>query len=313
MLNKSNKVKYLTIAIILYMLAALSWWTVLLLRLNKQILELKSATPNQDPTALLAEFDKQKLMIVSEGLVFGLALIIGIYLLYRSYKKEVQLTQSQNNFLLSVTHELKTPLSVVKLINQTISTRKISDEKRTELLKDGEREINRLEGMVNNLLTSTKIDYAKVMNPEVVEIDDYIERLVSKMKSRWPNQIELNLKSGKQLNLDRELFETALLNILDNAFQYSLPHPNVMIRTSQNANNTWLEIIDNGVGIKTSEVDKIFNKFYRIGDEETRKTKGSGLGLYLSKEIINMHSGTIQIIKNQPKGSIFRLILPNHE
>jgi len=166
--------------------------------------------------------------------------------------------------------------------------------------------------MVNNLLTSTKIDHAQIVNLETVNIDDFIKSLITKMKNRWPSKLVLNLEADSEVKIDKELFETALLNIIDNAFQYSLPDPQVKIQTRRIKDDTKIEILDNGIGITDSEAKKIFTKFYRVGNEDTRHTKGSGLGLYLSREIIHLHSGSIQLSKNHPKGSIFSLVIPKH-
>lgn len=307
-IKTSNKVKYLTAGVVLYMLAALSWWSLLLLRMNQELYDLRAKSIGVT-VEYSKYYGKQKLMIISEGLFFGIALIIGIYLLYRSYKKEVELTRRQNNFLLSVTHELKTPLSVIKLINQTVSKHKLTNEKRTELLNDGEKEIVRLEGMVNNLLTSTKLDHSYIVNKEKINIDSYLEELVEKMKIRWPNNIRLELKSEAKALLDKELFETAILNLIDNTFQHNKDQVSVIVKSYTHESNIHIEIIDDGVGIEKREQIKIFDKFYKIGNEETRRTKGSGLGLYLTKEIMTMHKGEIKYKSNPPNGSIFSLVL----
>ena len=125
--------------------------------------------------------------------------------------------------------------------------------------------------------------------------------------------VDLDLNSNAQITIDKELFETVLLNLIDNAFQYSMPDPKVLIKTSNQNQHIQIEVRDNGSGIASEEKKNIFDKFYRIGNEETRKTKGTGLGLYLSAEIMKMHNGKISVADNKPNGSIFSLLIPRHE
>jgi len=274
--------------------------------MNQEKYELKliHSDPVQKEMAFI-EFTKTKKMIVGEGVFFGLALIIGIYFLYRSYKQELEGSKRQNNFLLSVTHELKTPLSVLSLTNQTLQSRDLPKEKQKEILIDAGLELERLEDLVNNILTATKIDHQYNAQVEEIKIITFLEELVFKLSSRYSHKLELLFEDDYLIQVDKELFEIALKNLIDNACKYSPDATTVKIKTKIDQNHNTLSIIDQGEGIKPENVSKIFDKFYRAGEESVRNSKGSGLGLYLVKEILNIFNASIHLASNSGKGSTF--------
>lgn len=294
------------IVVVIYMLCALSWWSILLFKMNQEKYELSliHSDPVQKELAY-EEFTKTKKMVLGEGVFFGLALIIGIYFLYRSYKQEIEGSKRQNNFLLSVTHELKTPLSVLSLTNQTLQSRDLPKEKQQEILKDAGLELERLEDLVNNILTATKIDHQYNTQVEAIKINAFLEELILKLSSRYKHQLELQRIDDYVILADKELFEIAVKNLIDNACKYSPNAETVQIVTKINHGQNTLSIIDNGEGIKQEDIHKIFDKFYRAGEERIRKSKGSGLGLYLVKEILSIFNASIQLVSNSNKGSTF--------
>jgi len=293
------------------MLAALCWWSILLLKFNEENYTLKQSLDNYAPTEIRkieSDYQKQRKMILGEGMVFGIALIVGIYFIYRSYRREVDVTKRQNNFLLSITHELKSPLSVVKLINQTLLKRNLNKEQQTELLSDGETEILRLENLISNLLLTTKLDdYARNFVP--APLSEIIQERVNIYNKRYNDRISFSMDQDQLLAIDKELFSTAIDNLISNALKYSEENTKVDIHLSARSKLTTICISDLGKGIPDIEKEKVFNKFYRSGDEETRNSQGSGLGLYLVREIIKLHQGQIIIQDNKPQGSIFVITL----
>jgi len=307
----SSSSKYITTLFMLYMLAALCWWSILLLKFNEENYTLKQSLDNYAPTEIRkieSDYQKQRKMILGEGMVFGIALIVGIYFIYRSYRREVDVTKRQNNFLLSITHELKSPLSVVKLINQTLLKRNLNKEQQTELLSDGETEILRLENLISNLLLTTKLDdYARNFVP--APLSEIIQERVNIYNKRYNDRISFSMDQDQLLAIDKELFSTAIDNLISNALKYSEENTKVDIHLSARSKLTTICISDLGKGIPDIEKEKVFNKFYRSGDEETRNSQGSGLGLYLVREIIKLHQGQIIIQDNKPQGSIFVITL----
>jgi len=303
---KNSSVKYLTILIIFYMLAALAWWTVLLLKFNTANFTLaQTAEMSSFSKEAIEDFAKNKSMIIGEGLVFAIALVTGVYLLYRSYKRELATTHRQNNFLMSVTHELKTPLSVMKLSNETMRKRELDNETQHKLLDIDQKEINRLEGLINNLLLSSKLDQKHVAVNE--DISSLLKQRAELFNVRFPGRVESDIDLNAHAHIDKNMFSTAIDNLLDNALRYSKDKVKLVLKAQQHGIE--IRVIDSGPGISEQEKKKVFDKFYRIGDENIRTTKGTGLGLFLTKSIIETHKGNIQISDNTPRGTIFTITL----
>ena len=250
MANTRNQIRVLMWIIVIYMLAALCWWSILLLKFNDQIFELEQihADAVQKEIAY-KEFNRNKNMIIGEGIFFGLALITGIYFLYRSYKKELEISKRQNNFLLSVTHELKTPLSVLSLTNQTLTSRDLPKEKQQEILHQAGTELERLEDLVNNILTATKIDHQHSTQIENFKVSQILEEILNKLKTRYPNPILLDVQNDFNIHVDKELFELALKNLIDNACKYSSSESEVRIITKKENKLATIAVKDQGIGV----------------------------------------------------------------
>jgi len=165
--NKRRK-RIVALVVIGYMLIALTWWTMLLNKksnseylLKKELLELKSSQNLPDfqlsLNSLQDELDRQRKMILGEGLAFGIMLIIGIILIFRAFRKELELAEKENNFLLSITHELKSPIASIQLILETFKKRKLENSLKEELTDNALGETKRLNALVGNLLYANYI------------------------------------------------------------------------------------------------------------------------------------------------------------
>lgn len=247
-------------------------------------------------------------MILGEGAVFFVILITGFFLTFRSLKKEMEVSNQQKNFLLSVTHELKTPIASLKLYLQTLLKRDLEPAKQNEIFEKSIEDADRLNGLVENILLATKIDD----NGFPLTIDEF-------NLSRMMEETALDMlgTSGKEVDVeffiqpdvtfkgDKDAFNSILQNLISNALKYAPEGSSMCVTLVQKGGETALSISDEGPGVANAEIDKIFNKFYRSGNEETRSKKGTGLGLYIVKKLVEQHNGMIQVQPNKPKGSIF--------
>lgn len=282
-----------------YVVLQFAWWGYHLIELSQELAE--------DGTT-----SKQRvLMIVGEGSVFFLILLLGLWKIRSSIQKDIRLSQRQSNFLLSVTHELKTPLASNKLYLQTLLKRKNLDrDQQEDLLEQAITENKRLEGMIENILTATRIENHRLeLNFEKLELDKEIKRIVETW-SRERTEVKLNLQGNIIANVDPFVVEVAVVNLLENAFKYGGENPVLEVILSKDSDQIVISIKDQGIGIPTKFKDSIFDKFVRIGNEETRLQKGTGLGLYIVKELLKIHGGSISYSHNEPKGSHFKIILP---
>jgi K+-sensing histidine kinase KdpD len=287
-------------ALSVYVILQFSWW-------GFHLIELTKAT---DTNASVV--DKRIMMVVGEGAVFFLMLLLGLWKIRSSIRKEFELSQRQNNFLLSVTHELKTPIAANKLYLQTIQKRNPSEEMRSDLLNKALKENQRLEHLIDNILNAARVEN-RALQPikESVDLVPFINTLVVQFRKRYPNAtIEVTHAPHKTIHIDVFMIETVLSNLVDNAVKYSQENAQIQINASLTDTQVLLTVSDLGLGIKQEDQNTIFSKFYRIGNEETRTQKGSGLGLFIAKEFLKLHGGSIQYKPNNPKGSIFQLSIP---
>ena len=330
MIFNSRKIQIVTFVATLYILMAFGWWWLLLFRKNKENiydkfeivkLQMKAentyiddaqfrATPQYQ--TLIQKYDRQKKMIWGEGSLIFLSLLGGVWFINWSFKKEVALSNQRRNFLLSITHELKSPIASIQLVLQTFQKRKL-DEKQAEMfLTSANKEADRLNELVNNLLLSAKLETAYEPFIEELNVTHLLNDIISKMQIRFPKAVmHIDKNEVPILRGDKQGLISVFTNLLENAVKYSPNVPFIHIKYRYDNNNFIFDVSDNGLGVTPTEKKKVFEKFYRVGNEETRKTKGTGLGLYIVAQIIKAHKGTIQLLDNQPNGSTFHIVLPN--
>ena len=317
--------KFLSYGVMVYMLLALIWWTVLLSRYNHANYEFQLQLSHresmdtqtmiqdeQDLESIEQQYERSKYMIIGEGIVFGLSLIIGIWFIQKAHLKEIENTRKQKNFLLSVTHELKSPVASIRLIAETIMKRTLPQDKIASLNEGIMQESVRLENLINNLLLASRINNEYQYNFEWCDLSGLIDEVTLHIHRSHP---EAKFKvdgpvNGFYILADRESMISVLNNLIENAIKYS-PYPaKVHLSYEIKKNQCVLEISDQGIGIPDDEKSKIFQQFYRIGNEETRQTKGTGLGLYITEKIIVAHKGKITVSDNEPCGTKFTITIP---
>ncbi|MGE0635541.1 MAG: sensor histidine kinase [Bacteroidia bacterium] len=313
MQNKFPRALLLFYILVAYVFIQFCWWAYSLVQLNSEIynlkLEILTMSHAGSPELLIEKANlDQKLysriwMVLGEGSVFFILLSIGVWQTLQSFRKEVSLARQQKNFLLAVTHELKSPIASVKLYLQTLQKRELEREKQNEIVARAIADTDRLGSLVENLLLATKIDRSDYMlHFEELNLSDLLLQIVATHPEN--KRLKTEIQKGIKMQADKLAFTSIVVNLLENALKYS--DQNVIVKL-QCDKNILLGIIDNGPGIPDEEKQKVFEKFYRIGNEDTRKSKGTGLGLYIVKNLSERHNGSIRIRNNQPNGSIFEV------
>ena len=224
----------------------------------------------------------------------------------------------QNEFISTVSHELRTPLTSIRGFSQTLlnSWDKIDEDSKKKFVGIIEEQSNRLINLVENILTVSKINADKPIFKSV-DVNNSIEKVIQLLKQKYKNQ-HIEFKSNKHLpevRLDEEKFQQIMTNLIDNACKYSEEGKTIFVSTSfASSDNVSIKVKDEGVGIKEEDKDKIFEKFIRLENHLTSKTQGNGLGLYITKNLVDTLNGKIGLI-NQETGSEFWLEFPfyNHE
>ena len=285
-----------------YVVVQFVWWGYHLIELTSQI---------NDSSDLVS---KRVVMIIGEGAIFLLLLLIGIWQIRRSIKKELALSKRQKNFLLSVTHELKTPLAANKLYIQTVTKRNLNQKQTNELLTKAIDENSRLEQMIDNILNASRLEN-KVLDPTKEDVDfNLLSNQIKKRFGALSSVAEIKLEIDKDLRLfaDQQMISSILSNLVENALKYARnDHPIVIYGHSAPNNAATFGVKDLGPGIPKELKQDVFKKFYRLDNEETRSQKGTGLGLYIVSQLVEIQGGTIRCIDNEPNGVNFEIQM-NH-
>ena len=304
--------------LVIYVLLQFCWWSYLLYDLNTELYNLKNSPAERSNILKIPpdidRLNKKKIMILGEGVVFLSLLAWGMIQTRKSFKKETQLALQQKNFLLSVTHELTSPIASVKLLLQTLIKRDLPKEKQLDLISRAENEATRLDQMVENILIATQIEnHIYSIHSNQINISELITQLIEQQITIQPTiTFHQLIQKNVMFNCDEIAMKSIILNLLENAIKYSDENPDISIVLSSDQQQILMKISDKGIGISDKEKELVFNKFYRSGSEETRKTKGTGLGLFIVKYLVNQHFGKISIYDNQPKGSIFEIKFKNN-
>ena len=289
-----------------YLVFQLVWWGWQLYKLQFAYLQqLKSEGAKLPENALRNKI----FMIVGEGGVFLLLLFLGIWWIKKNVWQDLTRAQKEKNFLLAVTHELKTPIAAIRLNSQTLKNRKLSEEQSQDLCTDIITESNRLETLVNNILLATQFEQNTVLgNWQKTDLSALVEAQIKRFQQLFPERtVNSNIHSNVFLQAEENMLVSLLFNLLENANKYSPVSEPISVLLKGSEHIVLMEISDFGIGIPNEERKSIFEKFHRVGNEETRSQKGTGLGLYIVKEICKAHKAEITISDNSPCGSRFQI------
>ncbi len=298
----------------IYVLAALIWWFISLEKQSSEMINLKiHSLQKNDPQYTIKYNDiqllkkRQSAKFLGEGVTFLALIITGAVFVYRSIRKQMELSHMQQNFMMAITHELKTPIATTRLSIETLLRRKLDDSQQQKLLQSALAETNRLNILTNNILLAAQMEEKSFQREnDEINLANVIETVVNDYKSRNPSRtIDANTEKELFIEGDALLMEIALSNLIDNALKYAPKESPVYVDLMQTDDAILIKVIDEGPGIPDEEKQKIFEKFYRSGSEFTRKARGTGLGLYLTRKIIRQHNGEIFVMNNMPHGSIF--------
>ena len=278
-------------SLIIYAAAQLIWWGYQLVNLQHQKLG----------------------MILSEGSMFIIVLSFGAYYMHRSINRERKLQEQKKNFLLSVTHELKSPLASIKLLLQTIQKRDLTKAQIADFISKSLLDIERLDDMVENMLLASKIDNRSYTFPKAnfslsVLVDSIVNRLQINKCDGSMKIINAEIEPKIEFTGDKFALTSVVTNLVENAIKYSGPCEPVDVKLFQKEGKIYLQVADHGIGIADAEKSRIFERFYRVGSEDTRNTKGTGLGLFIVKQVLDKHEASIRVKDNRPVGSIFEVV-----
>ncbi|MEI9910019.1 MAG: ATP-binding protein [Bacteroidota bacterium] len=321
--KKLRRATILYWTLLIYIVAALVFWFITLEKQNNIMKDLQVAQLNKTVDSLSApglynsqfakisnKYKRNKVKYVSEGSIFLLVILVGAAFVYRSVRRQFIIHQQQQNFMMAVTHELKTPISVIKLNLETMQKYSLDAEKQKKLQGIMLKETARLNFLTNNILIASQLEGGGYQSSkEELDLSDLLKDCIQDFRNRFPERdFRSKTEQGVDIKGDALLLQMMINNLLENAVKYSPKETPVSALLKKDNSTVQLHIVDEGPGIAEEEKKNIFSKFYRIGNEATRKTQGTGLGLYLCSKIARDHNADISVTNNTPRGSNFAVI-----
>ncbi len=240
--------------------------------------------------------------------------IIGTVVLLRDATSESLAKRSRSEFIANVAHELKSPLNTLGLYTDSLIDEGDDPEIRREAVGVIQDEVDRLARLINNLLNITQIEMGNLqLQKQRTRLDSLVRDTFETIKrGEAAKALDMQLHMPDELptvTVDKDLLRIAINNLLTNAVKYSDPGDEVKITVLDTADTITIEVSDSGIGIDPAEQEQIFNKFYRAQDANASQRGGHGLGLALSKEIVQLHHGTLRLESTLGEGSTFALDL----
>ena len=320
MQQKTKKIQLIFIIywfMLAYIIAALVFWFISLNKQNVKMAELKmrdlylqAPAANGLEAKILEEKKRKTTQYIGEGVTFFLVILAGAIFIFRAVRRQLKQTVQQQNFMMAITHELKTPIAVAQLNLETLQKRKLDESQQQRLIHNTLQETIRLNALCNNMLLSSQIDAGgyRMMNEEL-NFSELVSKCIQDFTSRFPlRKIDSTIAPEVFLDGDQLLLQMAVNNLIDNAIKYS-PKATPVVISLRQEELVVLEIKNEGVGINSEDKKKVFDKFYRAGNNATKTAKGTGLGLYLIFKVIKAHHGSIKLTDNDPSGAVFTINL----
>ena len=270
-----------------------------------------------EPTRALVFSGFSKSFYFWSILTMMVILVFGIVIINRSIAHEKEILQIKSDFVSSVSHEFKTPITSIKALTERLLEGTVKDQQRMQeyysvIYSDAEN----LSRLVGNILDFSKMEEGKKeYNPEETDFKEWLGQTVKDFKSKTRRKIIYDSMIAEQsvkISIDRAAMKLAVDNLLDNAVKFSSDRSEVKVILEKKVNSFVVSIKDSGIGIPHDERDKIFEKFYRSKASRAYSATGTGLGLTLVKKVVEAHEGTIGVESEIGKGSTFAITLPLH-
>jgi len=319
MILKNKRLAFATFVywfLLVYIIAALVWWFIALQQQNMQMTNYKMQELKHDDIEYIQkserinnEAHRKTAQYIGEGSTFLLLIIIGAVFVYRAVRRQFRLQQQQQNFMMAVTHELKTPIAVAKLNLETLQRYKLDEEKQQKMIQSALHETNRLNTLATNILVSSQLEGGEYrLSKEELDFSSLVNTSAKDYQNRFPEKKwQSDIQPEIIIKGDTMLLQMLINNLIENAIKYSPKNSLIVIELKKENAAVFFRVKDQGQGIANEEKKKIFEKFYRIGSEATRTAQGTGLGLYLCRKIAEDHSARITVSDNSPTGTIFTI------
>lgn len=302
--------------LLIYIITGLAWWFIALQDANREITahQLEQLKPDDPRYALrrqeiLSEEKKKTARNVGEGSTYLGLILLGAIFVYREVRRTIRLQLQQQNFMMAVTHELKTPIAVTKLNLETMLKHRLDEPRQQKMIQAALQETNRLDTLATNILVASQLEGEYIQSKESLDLSAIVSHSMQDFRHRFPDRHWVERIEPECMILgDALLLQLLVNNLIENSLKYSPKEGVITVSLERRGRAISLAVADQGQGIPDDEKKKIFDKFYRTGQEATRRTKGTGLGLYLCRKIAEDHHATLKVADNSPVGSIFTVV-----
>lgn len=302
-------------------LAQAVWWIVFMARMvNEKVdMAVELGAASEFVEHIHAQEIQRQIMLGLEGIFFLVLILLGAWLIYRALVKAEELKFHQQNFLMAVTHELKTPLASMNIYLDSMRSDKITAEKKAEIIPRMQADVLRLAKLVENILDAGRFERSGYelsrRSLDLAQLVDQALDALAELPWKAPVAIERSLSQGATISGDPVALRRVIDAILENSLRYNDQEcVKLKVVVSVNKNRCRLDISDNGIGLARKEASQVFNRFYRVGQELSRSGPGSGLGLFLAREIILAHDGNITVqSEGVGKGATFTITLKTEQ
>lgn len=251
--------------------------------------------------------------VLVQGLFLLLMILAGVYVIFLFWKRQSTLYKQQKNAISQITHELKSPLASIQLHLETIRMRKLQPDKLERFIDTMLSDVERLNSLISNLLMAAKLEQRRrATQRQVVDLSAFVRNFMEQKRNKLPEGGNISVEAGESIpsSINEEEMETVLRNLFENAVLYSPSAPEITVRLEKEGKSCHLAFQDNGKGLESADLKKIFRKFHRVR-HPGESIRGTGLGLYIVKSIVEEHDGKITATsEGAGKGSTFHIYLP---
>ena len=291
------------LAIVVALIGFLTWWFTNPLNSTIEVIK-KMADGHFDQRIPVNDFLHTELAVLAESS-------------NNMAEKLDQIETSRQEFVSNVSHELKTPLSSIKVLSDSILIQDpdtVPKEMYVEFLRDINSEVDRMTDIINDLLTLVRMNRQEVaLNPIEVDITDMLGDIIKRLEPIAENK-NISLIYNRVKDVKAEVEETklslAISNLIENGIKYNVDGGKVEITVDSDHQNAFISVADTGLGIAEEEISKIFDRFYRVDKNRDRETGGTGLGLSIARSAVLMHNGSIKVSSKENEGTTFVIIIP---
>ena len=253
-------------------------------------------------------------------LIFGCILLVllqaGFYFIYSYLNRQINLNRVQDQFIANITHELKSPLASIQLYLETLESRQVPDKKLQEFIQLMMKDANRLQGMIDRILGTIRIEQKQLaFEFRLYNMRTVIPDILHEVLARYPVEIKQNIflenADSCRCVIDKNAFKIIFINLIDNAIRYTSNKFTLQIDCQCLSKYFQINFRDRGIGIPSKELNRIFRKFYRVYRPGALHASGTGLGLFITKEIVKIHGAKIKALRpDTGPGTIFRIEIP---